>query len=197
MKIYLVRHGQTNLNKDKRMQGLTDEPLNEVGILQAHETAALVENVDFDAVYASPLDRAITTGAIVGRVGKEQVIIDKRLIETDFGKYEKCKYGKMGIKMSLYWALPELFSAPEGVETIESMVERASSFIEELTEKSYNNVLIAAHGGILRAINGCLLGRKNGIKWRPKMHNCEVRVYEVDINGRKFVGNIKKEKEKA
>ena len=82
MKIYLVRHGQTNLNKDKRMQGLTDEPLNEVGILQAHETAALVENVDFDAVYASPLDRAITTGAIVGRVAKEQVIIDKRLIET-------------------------------------------------------------------------------------------------------------------
>lgn len=178
MKIYLVRHGQTNLNKQKLMQGRVNEPLNETGIKQAHFTKDLIGDVKFDAVFASPLDRAITTGSIVADIPKDQVIIDERLIETDFGKYDKCKYAGMGPKMTLYWALPEIFPAPKGVETVKSMVERASSFLKELETKDYENVLIAAHGGILRAFNGYLLNKKNGIKWRPKMHNCEVRIYE-------------------
>lgn len=178
MKIWLVRHGQTNLNKAKLMQGRTDEPLNETGLEQARRTRALIGDIQFDAVYASPLGRAINTGAIVGNIDKEDVIIDDRIIETDFGKYEKCRYTGMGIKMSLYWALPEIFPAPNTVETIESMVARASDFLKDLEQKDYENVLIAAHGGILRAVNGYLLDKSNGIKWRPKMHNCEVRVYE-------------------
>ena len=84
----------------------------------------------------------------------------------------------MGPAMTLYWALPEIFPAPDTVETVESMVSRARSFMQELEEKDYDTVLIAAHGGILRALNGYLLEKKNGIKWRPKMHNCDVRIYE-------------------
>ena len=84
--------------------------------------------------------------------------------------------------MSLYWALPEIFPAPKTVETVASMVERTREFMLELEQKDYDNVLIAAHGGILRAVNGYLLDKKNGIKWRPKMHNCEARIYE-SVNG--------------
>jgi alpha-ribazole phosphatase/probable phosphoglycerate mutase len=178
MKIYLVRHGQTDLNKDERMQGRVDEPLNETGIKQAHITRGLVGDLKFDAVYASPLGRAIKTATIVGDVDESEIIIDERLIETEFGKYDKCKYKRMGPAMTLYWALPEIFPAPDTVETVESMVSRARSFMQELEEKDYDTVLIAAHGGILRALNGYLLEKKNGIKWRPKMHNCDVRIYE-------------------
>ncbi len=178
MIIYLVRHGQTNLNKAKLMQGLTDEPLNETGRTQAKKTAELIGDVRFDAVYASPLDRAIETASVVAGIDRSQVLVDERLIETDFGRYEQRPYSKMGLKMSLYWALPEVFPAPKTVETVSSMVERASSFLRELETKEYERVLIAAHGGILRSINGYLLDRKNGIQWRPKMHNCEVRIYE-------------------
>ena len=193
MRIYLVRHGQTNLNLKKLMQGRTDEPLNETGREQAGIIRDLLKDVTFDVVYASPLDRAIETACVAGRTSRNLVRIDDRLIETDFGIYEKRPYSAMGLKMSLYWALPEIFPAPESVETIRSMTERASSFLKELEGKTYENVLIAAHGGILRALNGYLLDRKNGIRWRPKMHNCEVRVYEVTDGRHTFVKTLRAE----
>ena len=185
MKIWITRHGQTNLNKAKLMQGLTDEPLNERGIEQAKSVRQLIEGkapAKFDAVYASPLDRAITTASIVGNVDKSEIIIDERIIEADFGKYEQMHYAKMGPAMTLYWMFPEFFPTPKSVETIESMTSRSSSFLKELESKDYENVLIVCHGGIIRALCGYLQNAKRGIVWRPKPKNCEVRVYE-SING--------------
>ncbi len=178
MKIWITRHGQTNLNKKELMQGLTDEPLNATGIRQAEEARKRIGDVTFDAVYASPLDRAITTASIIGNIPKEKVIIDPRIIETDFGIYEQRPYKKMGLAMSLYWALPEIFPAPKTVETIASMTERSSNFLRELEKKDYENVLVACHGGIIRALCGYLSDKRNGIVWRPKPKNCEIRVYD-------------------
>ncbi len=178
MRLWITRHGQTNLNKAHLMQGRIDEPLNEVGIQQARAAREKIGNVHFDAVYASPLDRAIMTASIIGNVPKEKVLIDSRIIETDFGTYEKRPYGALGLRMSLFWALPEVFPAPKSVETIRSMVERSSDFLKEVESKDYENVLIVCHGGIIRALCGYLENKKNGIAWRPKPNNCEIRVYE-------------------
>ena len=183
MIIYLTRHGQTNLNKARLMQGLTDEPLNETGLAQARAMREKIGDVHFDAVYASPLNRAVMTGAIIGGVDPSEVITDPRIIEADFGVYEKKKYYLMGPAMTLYWTLPEIFPAPKSVETTESLRERSSSFLRELEEKNYGTVLIACHGGIMRALSGYLEDKKNGLAWRPKPHNCEVRVYET-VDGR-------------
>lgn len=183
MIIYLTRHGQTNLNKARLMQGLTDEPLNETGLAQARAMREKIGDVHFDAVYASPLNRAVMTGAIIGGVDPSEVITDPRIIEADFGVYEKKKYFSLGPAMTLYWTLPEIFPAPKSVETTASLRERSSSFLRELEEKNYGTVLIACHGGIMRALSGYLEDRKNGLVWRPKPHNCEVRVYEV-LDGR-------------
>ena len=183
MIIYLTRHGQTNLNKARLMQGLTDEPLNETGLAQARAMREKIGDVHFDAVYASPLNRAVMTGAIIGGVDPSEVITDPRIIEADFGVYEKKKYYLMGPAMTLYWTLPEIFPAPRSVETTASLRERSSSFLRELEEKNYGTVLIACHGGIMRALSGYLEDKKNGLAWRPKPHNCEVRVYEA-VDGR-------------
>lgn len=180
MKIWITRHGQTRLNRLHLMQGLTDEPLNETGIRQAEEARRRIGDVRFDAVYASPLGRAIRTGAIIGNVPESEIIVDPRIIEADFGPWEQKKYTRMGPRMSLYWALPEVFPAPAGVETIASLRERSSSFLKELEGKEYENVLISCHGGIMRALTGYLADRKNGIVWRPKPHNCEIRVFESE-----------------
>ena len=177
MVIYLTRHGQTVLNKKKLMQGRSDVPLNEKGKAQARVLGRNLKDIHFDAIYASPLDRAIETAAIAADTDRSSIITDERLLETDFGVYEKKPYGKLGLKMSLYWAFPEIFKAPPTVETVESMVNRSSDFIFELLDKDYENVLIVCHGGIIRALSGVLEGRKNGIKWRPKPKNCELRIY--------------------
>lgn len=191
MIIYLTRHGQTNLNKARLMQGLTDEPLNETGLAQARAMREKIGNVHFDAVYASPLNRAVMTGAIIGGVDPSEVITDPRIIEADFGVYEKKKYYLMGPAMTLYWTLPEIFPAPKSVETTASLRERSSSFLRELEEKNYGTVLIACHGGIMRALSGYLEDKKNGLAWRPKPHNCEVRVYEAKDGRHRTVERIR------
>lgn len=191
MRIWITRHGQTCLNKAKLMQGLTDEPLNETGIRQAADARAKIGNITFDAVYASPLGRAIQTGAIVGGVDPDQVIVDPRIIETDFGKYEQKKYYLLGPAMTLYWALPEIFPAPKTVETTASMKARSAEFLRELEQKNYENVLISCHGGIMRALSGYLMDKKNGLLWRPKPHNCEIRVFEAKNGKHRLIRTIK------
>ena len=178
MKLYLVRHGQTDVNRARKMQGRINIPLNEHGKAQARAAAARTSGIVFDAVFSSPLDRALQTAAIISQIAPDQIITDDRLIETDFGKYEKRSYLLLGPAMTLYWALPEIFPAPETVETISSMVERSRSFIRDLETQPFENVLVSCHGGIIRALCGCLENRPRGILWRPKPHNCELRGYE-------------------
>jgi len=195
MNIWITRHGQTDLNKQKLMQGRIDKPLNQNGQNQAalvHDAIFADADLKFDAVYASPLDRAITTASIIAGIPKEQVLVDDRIIETDFGKYDCKPYALMGIPMTLYWALPEVFPAPKTVESVSSMVARSTEFLRELEthEGEYENVLIVCHGGIIRALRGYLEDKKNGITWRPKPKNCEVRVYKSEKGKHTYVNQI-------
>ncbi len=187
MKLWITRHGQTDYNKMNKIQGLVDAPLNETGIMQAKKARALIGGIRFDRVYSSPLIRALDTASIIGEVDKDKIITDKRILETDFGKYELCDCTKMGIAMTLYWSFPEIFPAPESVETVASMIKRTSDFLKELEQKDLENVLIVCHGGIIRPICGYLEDRKSGIKWRPRPKNCEVRVYESKGGMHRFI----------
>lgn len=177
MKLYITRHGQTDYNKHRMMQGRSDIPLNETGIAQAMHRREQLGDIRFDAVYSSPLKRAVKTAEIVGGVTEDQIIKDERLIEVCFGKYELKNYYLTG-KLMPYWSFPEIFPAPKGVETIKEMIERTTSFLKELETKDYENVLITCHGGIIRPIRGYLEKRKSGVIWRPRPKNCEIFVYE-------------------
>ncbi|MDO4632752.1 MAG: histidine phosphatase family protein [Eubacteriales bacterium] len=191
MKIWITRHGQTNLNLQKRMQGLSDMPLNATGEQQAAAVREKIGEVRFDAVYASPLIRARKTASIISGVPDEKIIKDKRIIEADFGRYEKRNYYLLGPRMFLYWLWPEVIPAPKTVETTASMRKRTTSFLQELEKKQYENVLIVCHGGIMRVLSGYLEDRPNGLKWRPKPKNCEVRVYESENGQHKTLASYK------
>ncbi len=182
MKIWVTRHGQTDLNAQKRMQGRSDIPLNDRGRAQARTARELIGNVKFDAIYSSPLSRAVETAQIIGDVDRSDIILDERIIEADFGKYEQRQYIATGLPMSLYWAIPELFPAPRTAETTDHMIERVRSFFTELEAKDYENVLVTCHGGIIRVIRGYLEDVERGYIWRPRPKNCEIRVYE-SVNG--------------
>lgn len=178
MKIWIARHGQTNLNKQHLMQGHTDEPLNETGVQQAHEMRKMIGDIQFDAVYASPLQRAIKTASVLGNVPESEIHIDPRVIEVGFGKYELCKYEQQGIWMTAFWLLPEVFPAPPTVETIPEMKDRSRSFLQELEQEDYENVLVTCHGGIMRVLCGYLKDSRTGLMWRPMPQNCEIRVFD-------------------
>ena len=191
MKIYVTRHGQTDYNRDRLMQGRSDIPLNETGTAQAQATKEKIGDVKFDAVYASPLIRAIQTASIISGYAQEDIIKDERIIEADFGKYEKANYMKLPLPMNLYWMYPEVFPAPKTVESIKSMVKRTSEFLSELEKKDYENVLVVCHGGIIRPIRGYLEDAKRGFIWRPRPVNCEVFVYESIDGKHRLVDDIK------
>lgn len=178
MKIWVTRHGKTDLNAKKLMQGLTDAPLNEIGIQQARDARKLIGDITFDAVYSSPLERAVMTGSIIGNVSRDKVILDPRIIEMNFGRYELCSYYHLGAAMSLYWIFPDIFPAPDTVETMESMVSRVTDFFRELEQKDYTNVLLSSHGAIMRILCGYLCDRPNGISGRLLPKNCEIRVFD-------------------
>ena len=129
--------------------------------------------------------------SIIGNVDQKDVKIDSRIIEVDFGNYELRSYFKLGLKMTSYWAFPELLPNPKSVESVKSMVKRSQSFLKELEKKNYENVLIVCHGGIIRSLCGYLEDRKNGIKWRPKPNNCEIRVYESNHGKHTFIETFK------
>lgn len=89
MKLYLVRHGQTDWNLQDKIQGWADVPLNDAGIKQAERLRDQLhkKNIIPDKVYASPLQRVRSTAKIITD-GKQQIIIDERLMERNVGELE-------------------------------------------------------------------------------------------------------------
>ena len=95
MKLYIVRHGETDWNKARRVQGFSDIPLNEYGRHLARETAEGMKDIPFDLAYTSPLIRARETAEII-LAGREIPLIESNGIkEMGFGEYEgMCISGK-------------------------------------------------------------------------------------------------------
>ena len=115
MKILLVRHGETDFNKNKRIQGHTDIPLNETGEDQAINAGSKISKYDVDAAFSSPLKRAKQTARLMldnskNSSNKElEIITDDRLIEKYFGDFE-------GSTFEEYFSALE---SGEGLETVE------------------------------------------------------------------------------
>ena len=173
--IYVIRHGQTELNSRKVLQGRSDHPLNETGREQAKETAALLKGVCFDKVYSSPLIRAVQTAEIIAP-GAE-IRIDDRLIEMDYGPYEG---------MDLTAPAPEVITffsdfvhnpAPDGMEQLDHVIARSKSFLEDLC-RTDENVLISTHAIAMKGILEYLTPASKGSYWSKYIGNCAVYVTE-------------------
>lgn len=182
MKIYLARHGQTDWNKEMRAQGTQDIPLNETGRAEAKELAKQLKNVNFDAVYASPLSRASETAKIT--VGdRYQINYDDRLVERTFGDYEgKIVVAWLDLVEGVDISDVSLDEIPGGVETAKSMFGRAESFINDL-KSQYNNdakILIVGHGGIFRAFDWVMLNRNGkSLTEANNLKHAEIKEYEI------------------
>lgn len=96
MKIYVLRHGQTNWNVNKRIQGKQDIELNEIGIKQAYEAKEKFNLLNIDLIMCSPLKRTKKTAEIINQDKNVHIIYKKELIERDLGEFEgkNCKTEK-------------------------------------------------------------------------------------------------------
>lgn len=162
MQIYLIRHGETDWNAQKRMQGHNKHiPLNALGLEQARTAATLLQSIPFDLIITSPLDRARHTAEIINADRNIEIIPDARLIERCLGVAEGKTLEEIALEV-LGYPLPDdkaarnwLYSThlPEGAETIEALRERAASTFYDLVNTHQDKtVLIVSHGAWLRAL---------------------------------------------
>ena len=160
MILYIIRHGQTDQNKKKMLQGGSDIELNENGRDMARQAAGKLKDVPIDIAFSSPLIRARETADII--IGDRDIPImeDARLREISFGVYEGLCYHKDSYtipdkEFMKFFEAPHLYKAPEKGEEICEVIDRTSQFIEELKmNEKYKDksILISTHGCALRAI---------------------------------------------
>ena len=180
MRLYLARHGQTDWNAQHRVQGITDIPLNKIGVVQAEELRNKVRKIDFDACYASPLIRAQKTAEIATE-GKYRILLDDRLRERGFGKLE----GKVCEDWADIAGGIDIFDrklnfAGMGIEPVNTMQARAEDFLDDLREKYPFDakVLVVAHAGLLRDLHFAIVGYDDDTDFATfKIDNAELKEY--------------------
>ncbi|MEG1475231.1 MAG: histidine phosphatase family protein [Longicatena sp.] len=146
MSIYFVRHGQTDWNKEGKMQGRGNVPLNETGRMQALETKKKLEHITIDKIYSSPLDRAFETAEIINQNWGLAIQQEDRLIERSFGTYEGNTID--GVNFKKLWSYSNISPFKEGEDSI-SFYKRVESFLDEIIEDAqHTNILLVAHGGV-------------------------------------------------
>lgn len=183
MKLYIIRHGETDWNKTFRLQGQSDIPLNEYGRELARITSDALKDITFDVIYSSPLSRALETAQIMRRDRLVDIVTDDRLVEISFGVDEGRNKDELGEHFSNFFFAPDQFIPSEGGETYEAVCARAADFFKEQIEplrESKKTVLVVAHGTMNKAL---MLHMKNiAIRdiWKGEFQkNCCVNCYEL------------------
>lgn len=145
--LYLVRHGETDWNRQRRIQGLTDIPLNDTGREQARATGALLARRTFDGVYASPLSRARETAEIIaGELGLPQPELIDALVERNYGEAEGMDFRQIELRY------PQRADVP-GQESRDDVVTRVVPALVALAAAHPDeSLVVVSHGGAIRAV---------------------------------------------
>lgn len=198
MNIYVTRHGQTDWNLGRKLQGRSDIPLNENGIMQARKTSLGLKKsgISFDRVYSSPLCRAARTAGIISGFPDDRIIKDSRLIEFCFGEAEGRTLGEIYSLPELEWIKnffenPEKYRAEGGAESFSSVLGRTADFWENEIRNlasaglECGNVLVVTHGGALQSLLLHVDGRSLAEYWKVKFPNCSMNLVSLNFSAGK------------
>ncbi len=178
--LYIMRHGKTDWNAKRKIQGHTDVPLNDEGRRMAENAAAEYRDTHFDICFCSPLIRAKETAEIFLKGRNIPIITDDRLMEMSFGEFE-------GLENSfdipdcpinvLFWEPEKYKDPPGGAESLEELFARTGAFLDEKVTPLLDagkDVLIVGHG----AMNCSIICRINNIPlkdfWSAGIENCKL-----------------------
>ena len=143
--LIIIRHGQTEKNKEKRLQGRSNQPLNDAGISQAKEALKRLKDkgIIIDQIISSPLIRAVETARIVTE-DHLPIFLDDRLLEMDYGPYEGLDMRNPPPEIITFFSDFIHNKAPQGMEDLDHVVERSGELIESLKDIGEKNILLSA-----------------------------------------------------
>lgn len=190
MRLYMVRHGETDWNKAKKVQGRADIPLNAYGRELAEKTAEGLRGISFDLAYTSPLSRAKETAQIVLQGRKIPLIEEPQIQEICFGDYEGIVYRGEGLDpqsaefVKFFDDTANYIPKGDG-ESVGQLMERVDGFLKALyqnPELQDKMILLSTHGAAVTAMKNCIKNEWSPAKfWQmgvPK--NCAVTIVEVE-----------------
>lgn len=160
MRLYILRHGETDWNKELRLQGQTDIPLNEKGRQLARVTGEALKEIPFDLVITSPLSRAVETARLVLGDRQIPVIEDERIMEIGFGVMEGGQVRNVDGEITdasfyNFFYDPGQYEPQKGGESICDLCVRTKAFLEELKTKTEwldKTILVSTHGAAVRSM---------------------------------------------
>lgn len=181
MELYIVRHGRTVWNKAGLIQGTSDVELLPEGIEMAQKTGEGLKDVPFDAVYASPLSRALDTAKLILLGRNQEIFVEPMLTEMGFGICEGQLYqpGENGDPLEGFYDHPDLYKAPEGGESFYDIDNRALAFLKMVEERhgAQDRILVVAHAAINQAIFRIIDGLSMNELWKfGRQRNCAVTI---------------------
>lgn len=192
--LFLVRHGETELNEKGVYCGWTDCGLSSKGVMQAEDLAEILRDIRFDAVISSSLSRAVETAVIVSGCTADSIVKDDRLRELNFGDWEGMNHREVMEKHKEAW---EKWScdwenaAPPKGESFSQMLSRVKSCIEDiLKEYKGKKVLIVSHQGVMRIIPVILLRLEPEAYWCFTAEQGRYSHYEIDEFGNCIIRKI-------
>jgi len=196
MLLYVIRHGETDANKERRFQGWSDNPLNEKGEELAAVTGRAMKGIHFDGCFSSPLIRARQTAQIVLRESENAdipILTDDRIKEIGMGEWEGKRFrndpqGVSEEEAKQFFNKPFDFPGFPGGENARQVCERTQDFLWELAARDDNGVyLISLHGFAMRAMLNCLYEDPSDFWQQHVPLNCEVNILEAAGGRIRFV----------
>ena len=185
MEILIVRHGETDYNKAKRIQGKQQVPLNENGRAQALRLAELLRHHKITHIYCSSLVRARETAEIVNNSFSLPIITDESLNERDWGTWENIPHDDI-LKQhpefgdSLFGM--RLDANPHRGETATDLIDRSIGFLHRIVENHAESdvILVVTHGGPITAMLVFMKGLRPEEYSRQRMENGQILRVEYE-----------------
>lgn len=181
-RFFLVRHGETIWNRERKYQGQSDIPLTDEGRIQAQSLSERLKDEKIDVIYASDLGRTMETAEIIAEYHGRKVVPAAPMRELSFGIWEGLTYDEIIQKWPKEYKRwqdnPYNEKPPEG-ETLSELCERTSGFLMKAAkEHPDGRILVVSHAGPIRAILSVLLNLEQKLFWKFKISNTSLTVLE-------------------
>ena len=184
--IILARHGETQWNVEEIFRGRIDVELNETGVKQAELLAKYLSALNIDAIYSSPLKRALKTAEMIASHHKLNVEIAPGLIDFDYGKWQGLPHQEVKDKYKELYAEwrqnPHRVKMPGG-ERLDDVRKRALRVVDEVIAKHDGTVVLVSHRVVNKVLICALIGLDNSHFWNIKQDTGAITTFTYQ-NGR-------------
>jgi Fructose-2,6-bisphosphatase len=186
MKLFLIRHGQTDWNLEGRIQGSYDSELNCTGIVQAEELSkkVLEKNYKFSKIYSSPQKRAVKTAQILSEITGVDYVQLKGLEEINLGEWEGLSWAEVKEKFPAeyeeWYKNRRYTKAPKG-ESYQDMLERLLSAIDEIIAENSSNIAIVTHSAVIMCLQCYITNTPFNKMMKFKADNTAITEFDSEL----------------